>query len=179
LAICSSWLHRSIESQENVSKGATVKIVLIAGEGLGHKNIAITGKSETHAYHIWVDSATLKPHDNVLHRNPLPGQPGYHQALNQHALANQPIVAQLLRKAATAVAETRARVADKEMRECQEAREREREQRIKNTAPKLLLALEALYACFDAEGHLDQTFEDQVSVALEDAQDAIRDARQS
>jgi hypothetical protein len=158
-----------------------VKTILknIAGHGLNQKSIAITGESKTHAYHIWIDPDTLKPHDNILHRNPLSGQPGGHKGLNQHALVNQPIVTQLLREAAVAIVETRARVADKEIRERQEVRKREREQRIRDAAPKLLLALETLCACFDEEGHLDQIFEDQVSIALEDAQDAIKDVRQS
>ena len=141
--------------------------------------IAICGETDTARYHIWVDRDTLKPQDDILHKNPPLSQPNAfkHQPLRQAAQCNHEIVKQLLAAAPSTIAGAKFKAEKEKERTRLEYEESKRQERIKNAAPSLLSALELLYACFDDEGNLNEQFQDQVSVALETAEAAIKEAK--
>lgn len=71
--------------------------------------VALCGTTKTERYHVWVNSKTGKPTDNVLYANPLNNDSGIKtRKLRQDAQANVHIVAELLEAAPVLIARAKA-----------------------------------------------------------------------
>ncbi len=103
--------------------------------------IAISGNIGPASYHIWIDRDTLKPNDDVIHRNVQTDHGTEYRELKQSAQCNREIVRQLLHAPASAVAGAKFKF-DREQEKIRLQYEKQkRHERITAAAPAMHVAL--------------------------------------